>query len=242
MALKAVNGRSLSHETSSVTKKSAFEYEVSVNDYGQTYGNAQVVRLSCVTDEKVSDIKNIEFYIPKGYKGKYVLQAGEKLTDEWLLHVDAINTVDEDVTVVLKVTFRNGRISYDHAVFKIRNSKIYFDTPELSLEEDYGVTKDEYGVYHTTEGNPYNGVGNFYLGVSCLIPRIKNSIKFVSSDESVITAEAQTVQSGDIKSRKFYVKFHAAGVAVLTAKATDDSGVEVSQSITISVDPTEEGE
>ena len=205
--------------------------------------NVGVVNQSCETDAGVDNIKSVEFYTPTSYKGKYVLKAGSKLMDEWLLHADYVNTIDEDVTVVLKVTFKNGKISYDHATFKIRNEEIYFGETSLSIEENDGVTKDEHGVYHTEEGNPHIGIGSFDLGIlSTWVARISNSIKFISSDESVFTVESVEAHQQPTKGpRKFYVTFGSAGTAVLTAKATDDSVVEVSEQVTIVVDPTQEG-
>lgn len=243
VALKATNGKSLGGDTTTVSKQTAKEYEVSVNGYGQSMVNVNVVNLSCETDAGVDDIKSIEFYTPTSYKGKYVLQAGEKLMDEWLLHADYVNTIDEDVTVVLKVTFKNGKIAYDHAIFKIRNEEIYFGDTSLSIEENYGVTKDEHGVYHTEEGNPYGGIGSFDLGIlSTWVARISNSIEFTSSDENVFTVKSAGAHQQPTKGpRKFYVTFGSAGMAVLTAKATDDSGVEVTEQVTIVVEPAQEG-
>ena len=243
MTLKAANGDSLGGDTTTVSKQAAREYEVSVNGYGQSIGNVNVVNLSCETDADAEDIEDIEFYTPQGYSGNYVLQRRASLLDDWILHVDRITPVDEDVTVVLKVTFKNGKIAYDHAIFKIRNEEIYFGDTSLSIEENYGVTKDENGVYHTEEGNPYSGIGSFDLGIlSTWVARISNSIEFTSSDENVFTVKsAGAHQQSNKGPRKFYVTFGSAGTAVLTAKATDDSGVEVTEQVTIVVEPAQEG-
>lgn len=215
-----------------------------MNGYGQSIGNVEVVNLSCETDAETEDIKDIEFYTPKGYTGQYVLQRGANLLDDWSLHVERITPVDEDVTVVLKVTFKNGKVAYDHATFKIRNGEIYFGDTSLSIEENYGVTKDEHGVYHTEEGNKFSGIGAFDLGVlSTWVARISNSIEFSSSDENVFTVKSAGANQQPIKGpRKFYVTFVSAGTAVLTAKATDDSGVEITEQVTIVVEPAQEGE
>lgn len=231
-------------ETSTVSKVSATEYNVAVNDYGQTYSNVGVAKLSCETNAQAEDIADIEFYTPKGYSGKYVLQAGANLMDAWNLHADNVTSVDEDVTVVMKVTFKNGQVAYDHATFKIRNEAIYFkNDPTLTVEEDYGVTKDDQGVYHTNEDNRYSGIGAFDLGVSTFVTRINNSLEFTSSDESVLTVAAAGVHQQTVSApRKFYITFKAAGVAVITAKATDDSGIEVTRTITFVVEPAQDGE
>lgn len=214
-----------------------------MNGYGQSIGNVNVVNLSCETDADAEDIEDIEFYTPQGYSGNYVLQRGASLLDDWFLHVDRITPVDEDVTVVLKVTFKNGKIAYDHAIFKIRNEEIYFGDTSLSIEENYGVTKDELGVYHTEEGNQYSGIGSFDLGIlSTWVARISNSIEFTSSDENVFTVKSAGAHQQSTKGpRKFYVTFGSAGTAVLTARATDDSGVEVTEQVTIVVEPAQEG-
>lgn len=201
-----------------------------------------VARLSCETDAQPEDIKKVEFYLPKDYSGVYVLQ---EIPSEgyWLLHPEHSYVVDEDITVVLKVTFKNGNVAYDHATLKVRNNRLIFSQLSLDADESSNENKayasdykkDGDGIMHAIEYGVNDLICHLTLGVNTKVPRIKDSIVITSSDESVVKIYYPKVQvSGE--NFQFHGRIGAVGTVVITAKATDDSGVEVTTTMTVVVD------
>ena len=120
----------------------------------------------------------------------------------------------------IQVTFKNGRTATDTALLKIRNDKMYFSNMAITADEN--IPWDEFNHYAV-----------LHLGVNQIIPRIRSSIKYSSSDESILKLTTSGVRQMDYDYKVKLVPQDNVGTVTITMKATDDSGVEQTVTKTI---------
>lgn len=132
-----------------------------------------------------------------------------------------VPTYDEDVEVKVEMTLKNGATASDVITLKISNNKVYFSN--LSISADENIPWDE-----------FNHLATLNLGVRSSIPRIRGSINFSSSNESILKLTTAGVrQTDDYGYKVKLIPQEEVGTVTLTMSATDDSGIEQTVSKTI---------
>lgn len=151
-------------------------------------------------------------------------------------------TVYEDVPIHMKVTFKDGEVITDDAILKIRHTDVYFDSFDLSVVTRNPANKAT-GYVSSISDSSYESIEgassvqvNLLHGI-ILNDRIKDTIRIESSNTSVVEFQNRIVDSGEPgnEHREFYCNIKSAGNATITAYGTDDSGIERTATVTITV-------
>lgn len=151
-------------------------------------------------------------------------------------------TVYEDIPIHMKVTFKDGEVITDDAILKIRHTDVFFDSFDLSVVTRNPVNKAT-GYVSSISDSSYESIEgarsvqvNLLHGI-ILNDRIKDTVRIESSDTSVVEFQNRTVDSGESgnEHREFFCDIKSAGNATITAYGTDDSGIERTATVTITV-------
>lgn len=226
------------NQTSTITEESDKSYKVSINETSQaSIGDIDVAMLSYDTNVNNVDIQSVEFSLPENYQGHYQLKdttSNGKIACN--VGITSGGLFEETFVVNMKLKTTSGETLTDNVTLTIEFAEVLFN--EFTLTCETRDEDDDRGEIKLTGENTYEmSVSAFKqkctlkTGSHMAISRIKNNTSVVADNSNVeITDIARKLDRIE-----FCIKPKSVGTSVVTVKSKDDSNVEQSVSITVTI-------